>query len=68
MVHNLERRGASQEITTSELAEQYAPLYRGIAAQDAAIALAQEPSLHDHALCVHLLSQRGIGSANSTLS
>ena len=66
VIQDLERRFASGEITSTQVAERYAPFYRDIALADATVAMAQIPSLDDIALGVSLLNCRGIEAVIAT--
>jgi phosphoserine phosphatase len=66
VITDLERRFASGELTNTQVAESYAPLYRGIAVADAAAAMAPISSLDDIALGVGLLKDRGIEAVIAT--
>lgn len=67
VIQDLERRFACGETTNTEVAERYAPFYRGIALADATAAMAQVPSLDDIALGVSLLSASGVDSVITTV-
>jgi phosphoserine phosphatase len=57
-----------REITNTQVAERYAPFYRGIALADATAVMAQIPSLDDIELGVRLLSRCGIEAVIATVS
>jgi phosphoserine phosphatase len=59
VVAGLERRLAAGELTSTEVAERYAPHYRGVALAEAAAALASIPVLDDVAPGVDLLGDGG---------
>lgn len=68
VIADLERRFAGGEITNTQLAESYAPFYRGIALADATAVMSRVPSLDDIALGVSLLGRRGIEAVIATVS